>query len=113
MISFQRLCPEIRRSVPQRGNNASSLSSESPQLDFADEDGIDGFALKRRQTFDHGDEPQKKFTRLLNDLTRSLESPNNNYEIRQIQQQITIETPLAPSVNTRKLAYGKQIIFIF
>ncbi|CAF0842607.1 unnamed protein product [Rotaria sp. Silwood1] len=99
----ERLCPEIRRSLSHRLNNSSSI--DSAPFDYVDEDSASVVALKRRQAFENDDEQQRKVSRLMTDLTRSFESNNDHYEIRQIQQQFTIEMPLAQSAHKRKLPY--------
>jgi CRISPR/Cas system CMR subunit Cmr6 (Cas7 group RAMP superfamily) len=39
---------------------------------------------------------------------RSFDLINDHYEIRQIQQQFSIESPLTQPTNKNKLPYGKQ-----
>ncbi|CAF3288000.1 unnamed protein product [Rotaria socialis] len=99
----ERLCPDIRRPSSNRANNTVSIDSTS--FDYVDEDSASVLALKRRQTNNYDEEQQQKFTKLITDLSKSFESANNYYEIRQLQQQFTIEMPLAQPAHKRKLAY--------
>jgi hypothetical protein len=62
-------------------------------------------AIKRRN-----EDEQRRFTRLLTDLSRSFDSSNDHYEIRQVQQQFSIELPLPQAINKHKLPYGKTWI---
>ncbi len=55
------------------------------------------------------DEQQRKISKLITDLSRSFDSINEPYEIRQVQQQFTIELPLPQPTNKHKLPYGKYI----
>ena len=47
--------------------------------------------------------------RLIADLSRSFDVSNDRYEIRQVQQQFSIELPLPQPTNKYKLPYGKLI----
>ncbi len=71
--------------------------------DDDDDDSRNTVKLKRW----NDDEQQRKFSRLLKDLSRSFVSFDNHYEIRQIQQQFSIELPLPQPTNKHKLPYGK------
>lgn len=58
---------------------------------------------------------KKKLARLISDLTSSIDQrqadkdldPVDHYEIRQVQQQFTIEVPITQSTPKHKTAYGK------
>ena len=82
----------------------NSSSVNTVPFDYVDEDNVNVVALKRRRR-NINDEQQRTISRLIKDLSRSV---NDNYEIRQIQQQFSIEVPLAQATNKRKLPYGKQ-----
>lgn len=128
---LQRLCPEIRRAppiaqrVPTGFANASvpSTSADSGPFDYVDEEGASVIALKRRKrrADEHEDDQQakQKLARLISDLTWSMDQPTSvnhaepvvevnvgHYEVRQVQQQFTIETPLPQPVHKHKTAYG-------
>jgi hypothetical protein len=63
------------------------------------------------------EQTKKKLARLISDLTWSMDQSSstnqfeddnpNYYEIRQVQQQFTIETQLSQPVQKHKTAYGK------
>ncbi len=130
MISFfiQRLCPETRRvSSFHRGqtnifNSSLPSTTDSAPFDYIDEDGGSVIALRRRKRDDNDEEKTKhKLARLISDLTWSMDqslstnlfqnnNPSSYYEIRQVQQQFTIETPLSQPAHKHKTAYGKQNI---
>lgn len=125
---MQRLCPEIRRApVPHRGpnnivNSSTSAMVDSGPFDYVDEDAASVIALRRRRNADEQNNEQQakqKLARLISDLTWSMDQPlsinhaepvpeNNlgHYEVRQVQQQFTIEIPLAQPVHKQKTAYG-------
>ena len=132
--SFQRLCPEIRRApvsqrVPTTLVNASLPSTvDSGPFDYVDEEGASVIALRRRKrrADEHDDDRQakQKLARLISDLTWSMDQPSSinhaepmpevnvgHYEVRQIQQQFTIETPLPQPVHKHKTAYGSLFLF--
>ena len=81
----------------------NSSSTHTVPFDYIDDDSANVVALKRRRNIN--DEQQRTISSLIKDLTRSV---NDNYEIRQIQQQFIVEVPLAQATNKRKLPYGKQ-----
>ncbi|UJR16143.1 hypothetical protein I4U23_003054 [Adineta vaga] len=105
---LERLCPESRRSL-QKMNNASSINSAP--FDYVDEDSASVVALKRRQVRrnmnndNDNDDQQNKISRLITDLTKSYDSNNDHFEIRQVQQQFSIETPLPQPANKHKTPY--------
>ncbi|CAF0761680.1 unnamed protein product [Rotaria sordida] len=119
----ERLCPEIRRSSTLNRNSMniinSSLTSTTDYapFDYVDEDGASVIALRRRKRDDIDEEQAKqKLARLLSDLTWSIDQSstnnlfdeNNNsgyYEIRQVQQQFTIELPLPQPAQKSKTTY--------
>jgi hypothetical protein len=117
------LCSETRRSpLLQRGQtNASSLSAttDSAPFDYIDEEGASVIALRRRKRDDDSDDEQTKnrLARLISDLTWSMDEPSStnlvnennpdHVEIRQVQQQLTIEMPLPQPAHKHKTAYGK------
>jgi hypothetical protein len=86
------------------------MNSSSNILDSIEDDSNSIAGLKRRR---NDEEQQRKFTRLLTDLSRSFDSMNDYYEIRQIQQQFSIELPLPQPPNRHKLPYGKKKRFSF
>ena len=61
-------------------------------------------AIRRRN-----DDENRKYARLIADLTRSFDTTNDHYEIRQVQQQFSIELPLPQPTSKHKLPYGKTI----
>lgn len=93
----QRICPDIRR--PISNNRRMNFSA----VDENEED-MSSLVMKRRID----DEQQRKFARLLTDLSRSLDPYRDHYEIRQIQQQFSIESPLPQPTNKHQLPYGKK-----
>ena len=128
---FQRLCPEIRRApvsqrVPTTLVNASLPSTvDSGPFDYVDEEAASVIALRRRKrrADEHEDDQQakQKLARLISDLTWSMDQPSSinhaepisevsvgHYEVRQIQQQFTIEAPLPQPVHKHKTAYGSH-----
>ena len=58
-------------------------------------------------------EQQHKFARLLTDLSRSVDSVKGHYEIRQVQQQFSIESPLPQPTNKNQLPYGDKMSLHF
>lgn len=72
---------------------------------------MNGVVSRRR--FDN--EQHRKFARLLTDLSRSFDSAKENYEMRQVQQQFSIESPLPLPQPTHKnqLPYGEKTSFHF
>ena len=82
-------------------------------------------ALRRRRRRDNRHEDQqtkKKLARLISDLAWSIDQPSSDspsesddepsseqYEVRQVQQQFTIEIPLSQPVQRHKSAYGKRL----
>ncbi|CAF3117493.1 unnamed protein product [Rotaria sp. Silwood2] len=118
----ERLCPEIRRSSTlHRGsmnimNSSLTSTTDYAPFDYVDEDGASVIALRRRKRDDIDEEQtKKKLARLLSDLTWSIDqSPSTNlfddnnpgyYEIRQVQQQFTIELPLPQPAQKSKTNY--------
>ena len=99
------------------GNSSLLTTTDSPPFDYVDEDGASVIALRRRRKRDDNEDEQQtknKLARLISDLTWSMDQPSlineNNpdyYEIRQVQQQLTIEVPLPQPTNKHKTAYGK------
>ena len=94
-------------------------TTDSAPFDYVDEDGASVIALRRRKREDVVLEHTKnKLARLIPDLTSSLDQPlsssdhlfeenhPNQYEIRQIQQQIMIEMPVTQPVSKQKPSYG-------
>lgn len=75
---------------------------------FDENDGSTNIVAIRRRNEDE----QRKYSRLVADLSRSFDSSNDHYEIRQIQQQFSIELPLPQPINKHKLPYGKNPNFI-
>ncbi|CAF1332092.1 unnamed protein product [Adineta steineri] len=111
----ERLCPETRRSSNILNSSLTS-STDSAPFDYIDEDGESVIALRRRKRTDSDEEQTKnKLARLLSDLTWSMDQPSstnqledNNptqYEVRQIQQQFTIEVPRSQSTHKHKAIY--------
>ncbi|CAF1083716.1 unnamed protein product [Adineta steineri] len=98
----ERLCPVAGRTSSQRLN-----SSSIAPFDYVDEDNARIVSLKQRRQLsgDDDDDQQRKFTRLITDLTNSFDTVRNHYEIRQIQQQFSIEIPLPQPTNKRNGAY--------
>ncbi len=101
--------------------NNSSLTSttDSAPFDYVDDDGASIIALRRRKRMNIDEEKtKKKLARLISDLTWSMDEPSSanlleddnpsagHYEIRQVQQQFTIEVPLSEPVHKHKTAYG-------
>ncbi len=82
----------------------------SSSFDDIVDDTTNIIALKQRR---NDDEQQRRFTRLITDLSRSFDSNNDYYEIRQIQQQFSIESPLPQPTNKQKLPHGKKKSFIY
>lgn len=62
---------------------------------------------RRRQVDGMDDEEQNKLSKLINDISKSYDFSNEHFEIRQIQQQFSIEAPLAQPNNKRKPGFGK------
>jgi hypothetical protein len=102
----------------------NTSTTDSPPFDYIDEDGGSVIALRRRKRTDLDDEQtKKKLARLISDLTWSLDQPSStnlledknpvHYEIRQVQQQLTIEVPLPQPAHKDKVAYGKEIDCVF
>lgn len=102
-----------------------SSTTDSAPFDYVDEDGASVIALRRRKREENEDEKtKKKLARLISDLTWSMDQPsstnlfenhnpsNSHYEVRQIQQQFTIEAPLSPPAHKQKTAYGTKNIFL-
>jgi hypothetical protein len=110
LFFVQRLCPELRRSASHRMNNSSI---ESTPVDYMDEDSATFIALKRRQSNEDDEEQQRKISKLITDLTKSLDSISDQYDIRQVQQQFTIELPLPQPTHKHKLPYGENLFFHF
>ncbi|CAF1682284.1 unnamed protein product, partial [Adineta ricciae] len=106
---LERLCPESRRPSTQKFQNSSSINSAP--FDYVDEDSASVVALKRRQvrrnmnSNDGNDDQQNKLSRLITDLTKSYDSNYNHFEIRQLQQQFSIEAPLPQTANKHKTPY--------
>jgi uncharacterized protein (DUF2461 family) len=69
-------------------------------------------ALKRRQINENDDDQQRQISRLITDLTKSFDSINDHYEIRQVQQQFSIEIPLPQPTQKHKGPYGKIVLCI-
>lgn len=61
---------------------------------------------------DGDDDQQNKLSRLITDLTKSYDSNNDHFEIRQVQQQFSIEAPLPQTANKHKTPYGKNQSFL-
>ncbi|UJR30540.1 hypothetical protein I4U23_018070 [Adineta vaga] len=122
----ERLCPETRRSSTlhrtesNTKNSSSILTTDSAPFDYIDEDGGSIIALRRRKRSDFKEEQtKKKLAQLLSDLSLSLDQPPSpssssdpveetnptHYEIRQIQQQFSIETPLSEPIQKHKGVY--------
>jgi hypothetical protein len=130
IVCVKRSCPEVRRPlVTQRAPTITSNATwpstiDTGPFDYVDEDGASVIALRRRKrTIDyHGVQPTKiQLAHLISDLTWSMDQPlathrsestsDSNlvhYEIRQIQQQFTIESPLTQNMHKHKTAYGSK-----
>ena len=102
---------------------------DSDPFDYVDEDGASVIALRRRRrrrrrrrdTRHEDQQTKKKLARLISDLAWSMDQPSSDsplesddepsselYEVRQVQQQFTIEIPLSQPVHRHKSAYGKR-----
>ncbi|CAF1091615.1 unnamed protein product [Adineta ricciae] len=122
----ERLCPETRRTSAlhrpslHARNSSMILPSDSAPFDYIDEDGASVIALRRRRrrrsSFDE-EQTKKKLEKLISDLAWSMDQPSSSqtdhidaknpvhYEILQIQQQFTIETPLPQPAHKYRGAY--------
>ena len=96
-VFLQRICPDIRRPISNHRRMNFSATDEN-------EEDMSSFVMRRRID----DEQQRKFARLLTDLSRSLDPFKDHYEVRQIQQQFSIESPLPQPTNKHQSPYGEK-----
>ena len=113
------MCPDVQQPFPHRGANGSSVDT----VDYADDDSASVLALRRRRgrRQDTPEEEEEKISRLINEITRSIDQipssssnfidvMDDHYEVRQVQQQFTIEVALPQPAHKHKVPYGRFVV---